>query len=116
VVFLNYQITYWWPQFALDAKESFRATPRFGWPLYYLIYLAVIFLIWARKGSRLTSNMLVIALVLIQFVDQNTVIQSFRSREMAQGIPLMTDLEPIDDLHNRYSMIRIYPVFDLQDD
>ena len=116
VVFLNFQIRYWWPHFALDAKESFRATSRFGWPLYYLIYLAVVFLIWARKGSRLVSNMLLITLVLLQFVDQSTAIQSFTSREIAQGIPLMSDLESSDDLHNRYSKIKIYPVFDLQDD
>lgn len=116
VVFLNYQITYWWPRFALDAKESFRATSRFGWLLFYLIYLAVVVLIWLRKGSRRISTMLVFILVLVQFFDQNTVIKSFRSGEMVHGMQLKTDLESFNDLHKTYSMIKIYPVFDLQDD
>ena len=110
------EFTYWWPSLLEDLRQTFRAATRFGWPLYYLVYVAVI----ARllKFSLSPNKKLITAslLLLINVVDQSPLYFSTSQFYKAEPVvSAMSSDEALSELRN-YSSIFFVPAFDLQKD
>jgi len=111
-----FEFTYWWPSLLEDLRQTFRAATRFGWPLYYLMYVAVI----ARllKFSLAPNKKLITAslLLLINVVDQSPLYISTSQFYKAEPVvSAMSSDEALSELSN-YSSIFFVPAFDLQKD
>lgn len=110
------EFTYWWPSPLEDLRQTFRAATRFGWPLYYLIYIAVVVRI-LDMSIRLKAKLIFASLfLLINVVDQSPLYLS--TSDFYRVNPVLSSLSSesaYGELSN-YSNIFFVPVFDLQKD
>jgi len=66
VVVVRRELTYWWPDVLLDARQVFRSSGRFAWLLAYVLAVAgwIALSRWSRRTGRLASVVLVAVAVL----------------------------------------------------
>ena len=110
------EFTYWWPSPLEDLRQTFRAATRFGWPLYYLIYIAVVVRI-LDMSIRLKAKLIFASLfLLINVIDQSPLYLS--TSHFYRVNPVLSSLssEIVNSELSNYSSIFFVPVFDLQKD
>jgi hypothetical protein len=78
----------------LRAANVFRSSGRMFWPVFYLLVLAIIFVVVRGNSPRVAASLLVIALV-IQVVDTKVGWQGIRKRLMAK--PMTEWVIPLKD-------------------
>jgi hypothetical protein len=109
----GYELTYWWPQLFHDVRQVFRASSRFGWPLYYLLLTAAFcFVVYRLSFSR--KILFAVAVLLVSIVDGGNGIQRVRN-ELSTGnnyVSTIKDQKWIAIAENK-DQIFIYPNFDL---
>jgi hypothetical protein len=109
----GYELTYWWPQIFHDVRQVFRASSRFGWPLYYLL-LTASFCFFAYRLSFSKKVVFAVAILLVSIIDGGNGIQRVQN-----DLSVSNDyLSSIKDqkwsiLVNSKERIYIYPNFDL---
>jgi hypothetical protein len=110
------EFTYWWPAFLEDLRQTFRAATRFGWPLYYLIYIAVS--VRVIDFSIALNKKLIFAsvLLLINIVDQSPLYFSTAVFYRTESENSDFNTDEVEKLFGSYSSINFVPVFDLQED
>jgi hypothetical protein len=111
-----FEFTYWWPSLLEDLRQTFRAATRFGWPLYYLVYVAVIARI--LDMSFTLNNKLIFAslLLLINVADQSPLYMSTFDFYRAKPVLSSLSSERAKSELSSFSSIYFVPVFDLQKD
>ncbi|MGL4574845.1 MAG: hypothetical protein ACRCV9_08660, partial [Burkholderiaceae bacterium] len=72
-------LVYSWPEFALKIGNAFRSSGRMFWPVYYLIYLAIFFLLFRHANRRFAVGACAV-LLLAQFSDSAPALGGFRER------------------------------------
>ena len=110
------EFNYWWPKTIIDLSQIFRATSRFGWVLYYLIYIAAV-----RYISKISRNDWLVLVVSFSVLSAQLLDQSLYLVHVNKTFSQMSrNSIPIDirwtAIKNQYSKIRIYPTFDMQID
>jgi hypothetical protein len=68
VTFATTNFWIWWPEQLRKLGELFRSTGRFIWPLYYVLFIAGLFLV-ARRFSPRTAVAILASVVVIQAID-----------------------------------------------
>ena len=113
ISFSGYELTYWWPQQLQDLREVFRASSRFGWPLYYLLILMV-FGFFLYRFSFSKKAMFAIAVLLVSVLDAGNGILKIRDDLSANNTYVSTvQNQKWVDLAKNKDRIHIYPNFDL---
>ena len=111
-----FEFTYWWPSLLEDMRQTFRAATRFGWPLYYLVYVAVIVRILDMSFALNKKLIFASLLLFINVVDQSPLYMStfdfYRDKPVLSS---MSSERAKSELSN-FSSIYFVPVFDLQKD
>lgn len=72
-------LVYPWPEFALKIGNAFRSSGRMFWPVYYLSYLAIFFLLF-RHANRRYAVAVCAALLFAQLSDSAPALSGFRER------------------------------------
>ena len=111
-----FEFNYWWPKTIIDLSKIFRATSRFGWVLYYLIYIAAV-----RYISQISRHAWLVLVVSFSVFSVQLLDQSMYLVHVNKNFSKMSqNSNPIDirwnEIKNQYSKIRIYPTFDMQID
>jgi len=109
----GYELTYWWPQIFHDVRQVFRASSRFGWPLYYLLVTAAFgFTIYHLPFSR--KVLFAVAVLLVSVADGGNGIQRVRNELSASNdyVSTIKDQKWTTLAENK-DRIFIYPNFDL---
>ena len=108
------EYSYWWPDFLITLKAIFRATTRFGWPLYYLTMVGALVASTKVLPRRLLTAAFVMLLV-IQLVDIGPSIRKMH-RDLSSSYSYVSQLNDPrwKYLAQNYSKIDLYPNFDLQ--
>jgi hypothetical protein len=111
-----FEFSYWWPSFFESVRQTFRAATRFGWLLYYLVFIAVSVLI-GRLAIRAEKRLALVGLLLtVNALDQSPLYAStFAYYRNEPQSSIWFDSIIYESL-SRYSVINLYPVFDLQED
>jgi hypothetical protein len=109
----GYELAYWWPQVFHDLRQVFRASSRFGWPLYYLL-VATSFSYFAYRLSFTKKVVFAVALLLVSIADGGNGIQRVRN-ELATSNDYISSIKDgkWSDLVSNKEKIYIYPNFDL---
>ena len=109
----GYELTYWWPQVFHDLRQVFRASSRFGWPLYYLL-LTTSFCYFAYRLSFTKKVVFAVAVLLISIADGGNGIQIVRN-DLSTSYDYVSSIkdEKWSDLLSNKEKIYIYPNFDL---
>lgn len=111
-----FEFSYWWPSFFESVRQTFRAATRFGWLLYYLIYVAVSVSI-GRLAIKVEKRVAIAVLLLaINVLDQTPLYALTHAyyRTEPQG-SIRFDPNTHESL-SEHLFITLYPVFDLQKD
>ena len=109
----GYELTYWWPKQLQELREVFRASSRFGWPLYYFLVLMV-FGFFLYRFSFLKKAIFAFAVLLISVLDAGDGILKIRSNLSANNIYVSSiQNQKWLDLAKNKERIDIYPNFDL---
>ncbi|MDP1699290.1 MAG: DUF6311 domain-containing protein, partial [Xanthomonadaceae bacterium] len=72
-------LSYPLPAMAQPLADTFRSSGRFFWPVYYLAYLAIFYLLFTRLSARWAAAICAVALV-FQVVDSNAAREWYRTR------------------------------------
>ena len=109
----GYELTYWWPQLFHDVRQVFRASSRFGWPLYYL-FVTTAFCFVVYRISFTKKVVFAVAVLLISIADGGNGIQRVRNELAARNeyVSTIKDQKWRDLAENNDRMF-IYPNFDL---
>ena len=109
----GYELTYWWPQLFHDVRQVFRASSRFGWPLYYL-FVTTAFCFVVYRISFTKKVVFAVAVLLISIADGGNGIQRVRNELAARNeyVSTIKDQKWTDLAENNDRMF-IYPNFDL---
>jgi hypothetical protein len=109
----GYELTYWWPQLFHDVRQVFRASSRFGWPLYYLLVTtAFCFVVYRLSFTK--KVVFTVAVLLISVADGGNGIQRVRNELAASNEYISTIKDQKwTDLAENNDRIFIYPNFDL---
>ena len=105
-------LVYWWPQLLHDLREVFRASSRFGWPLYYL--LAVGGFLWASLNfSKQIKVVLAILILAISLLDGVGGINQMH-KEISREVHYFSSIQDGRwlDLSSNHERVFIYPNFD----
>jgi hypothetical protein len=111
-----FEFTYWWPSLLEDLRQTFRAATRFGWPLYYLIYVAVIVRILDMSFTLYKKLIFASLFLLINVADQSPLYLSTYNYFRADPVLSILSSERAKSELGRFSSIYFVPVFDLQED
>jgi len=111
-----FEFTYWWPSLLEDLRQTFRAATRFGWPLYYLIYIAVIVRILDMSFTLNKKLIFASLFLLINVADQSPLYMSTSSFFRARPVLSSLSSERAKSELSNFSSIYFVPVFDLQKD
>jgi hypothetical protein len=111
-----FEFTYWWPSLLEDLRQTFRAATRFGWPLYYLIYIAVIVRILDMSFTLNKRLIFASLFLLINVVDQSPLYMSTFDFYRAKPVLSSLSSERAKSELSNFSSIFFVPVFDLQID
>ena len=109
----GYELTYWWPQLFHDVRQVFRASSRFGWPLYYsLVTTAFCFVVYRLSFAK--KVVFVVAVLLVSVADGGNGIQRVRN-ELSTSNEYFSTIknQKWTDLAEDKDRIFIYPNFDL---
>jgi hypothetical protein len=101
--------SYHLPDLVEHAFNVFRASGRMFWPVFYLIYLAVLLLAW-RLWSGKAARRLTAAALCLQLVDMSGAFAFFRNRQSASigwTTPLKSSFWP--EAGKRYKRIIVVP-------
>ena len=109
----GYELTYWWPQPFHDVRQVFRASSRFGWPLYYL-FVTTAFCFVAYRLSFTKKVVFAVAVLLVSVADGGNGIQRVRN-ELGTSIEYVSTIkdQKWTDLAENNDRMFIYPNFDL---
>jgi hypothetical protein len=109
----GYELTYWWPQIFHDVRQVFRASSRFGWPLYYLLVTAA-FCFVVYRLSFTKKVVFAVAVLLLSVADGGNGIQRVRN-ELSTSNEYVSTIkdEKWTDLAENNDQLFIYPNFDL---
>ena len=109
----GYELTYWWPQQLHDLREVFRASARFGWPLYYLLILMA-FGFFLCRASISKKAVFALSVLLVSVLDAGNGILKIRDDLSANNtyVSSVQNQKWMDLAKNR-DRIHIYPNFDL---
>ena len=109
----GYELTYWWPQQLHDLREVFRASSRFGWPLYYLLMLMV-FGFFRCRFAISKKAVIAISVLLVSVLDAGNGILEIRD-DLSVNNTYVSSLQNQKwmDLAKNRERIHIYPNFDL---
>ena len=111
-----FEFSYWWPSFFESVRQTFRAATRFGWLLYYLIYVAVSVSI-GRLAIKVEKRVAIAVLLLaINVLDQSPLYASTHAYYRTEPHGSIWFDSNIYESFSQYSAINLYPVFDLQED
>jgi hypothetical protein len=109
----GYELTYWWPKQLQELREVFRASSRFGWPLYYFLVLMV-FGFFLYRFSFFKKAMFAFAVLLISVLDAGDGILKIRNDLSANNTYVSSvQNQKWLDLAKNKDRIHIYPNFDL---
>ena len=109
----GYELTYWWPKQLQELREVFRASSRFGWPLYYFLVLMV-FGFFLYHFSFFKKAMFAFAVLLISVLDAGDGILKIRNDLSANNTYVSSvQNQKWLDLAKNKDRIHIYPNFDL---
>jgi hypothetical protein len=111
-----FEFTYWWPSLLEDLRQTFRAATRFGWPLYYLVYVAVIARILDMSFTLNKKLIFASLLLLINVADQSPLYISTFDFYRAKPVLSSLSSERAKSELSSFSSIYFVPVFDLQED
>jgi hypothetical protein len=111
-----FEFTYWWPSLLEDLRQTFRAATRFGWPLYYLVYVAVIARILDMSFTLNKKLIFASLLLLINVADQSPLYMSTFDFYRAKPVLSSLSSERAKSELSSFSSIYFVPVFDLQKD
>jgi hypothetical protein len=114
VAFGPFEVSYWWPQVFSDLRQVVRAATRFGWPLYYLICIYVCKRIVEASTIKPLRIVLSVLLISINFVDQSPLLFSIASKYRFDQDRPDDFRSEMKEIFSDYSVIKIFPVFDLQ--
>jgi hypothetical protein len=109
----GYELTYWWPQLFHEVRQVFRASSRFGWPLYYLLFTAAFCFVAYRLSFR-KKVLFAVVVLLVTIADGRNGIQQVRNELSMSNdyVSTIKDQKWMDLAGNR-ERIYIYPNFDL---
>ena len=109
----GYELTYWWPQLFHDVRQVFRASSRFGWPLYYLLVTtAFCFVLYRLSFTK--KVVFAVAVLFVSVVDGGNGIQRVRNELSTSNAYVSTIKdEKWTDLAENNDQLFIYPNFDL---
>ena len=109
----GYELTYWWPQIFHDVRQVFRASSRFGWPLYYLLVAAAFGFVVYRL-SFIKKVVFAVAVLLFSVADGGNGILRVRN-ELAASNEYVSTIkdQKWTDLAENNDRVFIYPNFDL---
>jgi hypothetical protein len=113
ISFSGYELTYWWPQLFHDVRQVFRASSRFGWPLYYLsVTAAFCFVVYRLSFHK--KVVFAVAILFASVADGGNGIQKVRN-ELAASNEYVSTIkdEKWTDLAENNDRMFIYPNFDL---
>jgi len=113
ISFSGYELSYWWPQLFHDVRQVFRASSRFGWPLYYLFVTAA-FCFVVYRLSFTKKVVFAVAILFVSVADGGNGIQRVRNELAASNeyVSTIKDQKWTDLAKNNDRMF-IYPNFDL---
>lgn len=100
-------LSYDLPSIMRPLTNAFRASGRFFWPAYYVIYLAIFWVLFARLPSRV-AIVLCASMLFLQLADMNGIRHRFRDRfayAPAWSSPLRSAMW--EDLARRYKKILV---------
>jgi hypothetical protein len=108
------EYSYWWPGSIESLKAIFRATTRFGWPLYYLMMAAVLIAV-AKVLSKRWNTAAIALLLVIQMIDIGPSIHHLHQDVSSSSTYRSMQTDPRwKVLAKSHSNIDLYPNFDLQ--
>jgi hypothetical protein len=113
ISFSGYELTYWWPQLFHDVRQVFRASSRFGWPLYYLsVTAAFCFVVYRLSFHK--KVVFAVAILFASVADGGNGIQKVRN-ELAASNEYVSTIknQKWTDLAENNDRMFIYPNFDL---
>jgi hypothetical protein len=109
----GYELTYWWPQQLHELREVFRASSRFGWPLYYLLILMA-FGFFLCRASISKKAVFALSVLLVSVLDAGNGILKIRDDLSANSTYVSTvQNQEWIDLAKDKDRVHIYPNFDL---
>jgi hypothetical protein len=111
-----FEFSYWWPSFFDNARQIFRAATRFGWLLYYLVFIALSVIVGRLAISAERRLALVGLLLTVNALDQSPLYASTFAYYRNEPQSSIWFDPVIHESLSRYSAINFYPVFDLQED
>ncbi len=118
VVVVRRELTYWWPDVLLDARQVFRSSGRFAWLLAYVLAIAgwIALSRYSRRLGRLASVALV-AIAAVHVVDIVPGIRTTHETLSAAKPDRSTfDSEAWSDVTRDRPAMSIVPTFDIQAD
>lgn len=109
----GYELAYRWPQLFNDVRQVFRASSRFGWPLYYLLVAAAFgFVVYRLSFTK--KVVFAVAVLLISIADGGNGILRVRNEIAASNEYVSTIKDQKwTDLAENNDRVFIYPNFDL---
>ena len=109
----GYELTYWWPQIFHDVRQVFRASSRFGWPLYYLL-LTTSFCFFAYRLSHSMKVVFAVAILSLSIIDGGNGIQRVQD-DLSASEDYVSSIkdQKWSKLASSKERIYIYPNFDL---
>ena len=109
----GYELTYWWPQLFHDVRQVFRASSRFGWPLYYLLVTtAFCFVLYRLSFTK--KFVFAVAVIFVSVADGGNGIQRVRNELSTSNAYVSTIKdEKWTDLAENNDQLFIFPNFDL---
>ena len=105
---------YWWPKPLDSLREVFRATSRFGWPLYYLIISSVFILARLKISKRVLLLMFTMIIGFGLLDGWSGVLVARRDLISEQKFDSSLTSKQWLDLAENHDQIFIYPNFDIQ--
>jgi hypothetical protein len=118
VVVVRRELTYWWPESLLDARQVFRSSGRFSWLLAYVLGVAgwIVLARYSRRLGRLAPVVLLVVAV-VHVVD---IMPGIRTTHETLSTP-KPDRSTFDsdgwiDVIRDRSSLSIVPTFDIQAD
>lgn len=85
--------------------NTFRSSGRFFWPAYYIVYLAIFYLIFTRVKTKVAVVMCA-GMLFIQIVDSSRIYDFFRNKFMHPSIYTTPIKSPLwDDIAKKYKKI-----------
>ncbi len=115
IALVRHEFYYWLPDSILDLRQIFRAAPRFGWPMYYLLTLGGVVAMVRLVRGRVAIIIVTLLLVSVHTLDQIPGL-AYAHRELSSQRPYRSPLVDPEwsNIAKSYKKINLFPNFDLQ--